>query len=58
MLRLASPTLVPYSLPPRMLGLPQRVEIDKRLDKKFRQDFTAALLQLSRRNKSKGSLFS
>ena len=32
----------PYSLPPRMLGLPQRVKIDKRPDKKFRQGFTGA----------------
>ena len=27
-----------------MLGFPQSIEIDQRLDKKFRQDFTGALV--------------
>ena len=42
MLRLAPPYTCPHSLLPRVLGLPQRVEIDKRPDKKFRQGFTGA----------------
>ena len=42
MLGLASPYTCPYSLPTRVLGLPQRIEIDKRLDKKFGQGFLGA----------------